>query len=103
MPRRNVPPSRRRGRTPGGPPEPSGVAAGRTELWDGQEWLVRPVPGARSVKTYRCPGCDQEIRPGTGHVVVWPADERGSVQERRHWHTGCWSARERRGPTGGRR
>jgi hypothetical protein len=61
------------------------------------EWLVRNVPGAD--KTYRCPGCDQEIPPGVGHLVAWPADERGDLTDRRHWHTGCWRARHRRGPT----
>ena len=32
------------------------------------DWLVRNVPAGD--KTYRCPGCDQEIRPGSGHVVA---------------------------------
>ena len=41
---------------------------------DGYDYEVRPVPGARATKTYRCPGCDHEIRSGTAHVVVWPAD-----------------------------
>ena len=31
-------------------------------------------PRARATKSYRCPGCDHEIRSGTAHVVVWPAD-----------------------------
>ena len=35
--------------------------------------LIRLVPGAASTKTYRCPGCDQEIPPGTAHLVAWPA------------------------------
>ena len=61
------------------------------------EWLVRNVPA--STKVYRCPGCDHEIAPGTGHIVVWPADERGDLADRRHWHAACWAARERRGPT----
>ncbi|MGX7824723.1 hypothetical protein ACTG9Q_06495 [Actinokineospora sp. 24-640] len=58
------------------------------------EWLVRTVPGSQAVKIYRCPGCDHEIRPGTAHLVVWSADD--GVSERRHWHSGCWSARSRR-------
>jgi hypothetical protein len=62
-------------------------------------WLVRAVPGARSTKTYRCPGCDHEIRPGTGHVVAWPVGESGDVMDRRHWHTACWTARHHRHPT----
>ena len=48
------------------------------------------------MKTYRCPGCDQEIRPGVPHLVAWPADGRGDLTDRRHWHTGCWRARDRR-------
>jgi len=57
---------------------------------DGQ--VVRSVSGG--AKSYRCPGCDQEIRPMTPHVVAWPE---GSTEDRRHWHTACWSARDRRG------
>jgi hypothetical protein len=66
---------------------------------DGQ-WQVRTVPGARALALYRCPGCEQEIRPGMSHLVAWPL---GPVQPagpalRRHWHTACWSARGRRDP-----
>jgi hypothetical protein len=61
------------------------------------DWLVRPVSGDAG-KAYRCPGCDQEIPPGVPHVVAWPADERGDLSDRRHWHTGCWRARGRRTP-----
>lgn len=64
------------------------------ETWPDGAWRVRPVSGD-AAKTYRCPGCDQEIRPGTGHLVCWPD---GAVDDRRHWHTGCWRARLRRGP-----
>ncbi len=32
------------------------------------------------------------------HVVAWPADGRGDLSDRRHWHSGCWRARDRRGP-----
>jgi hypothetical protein len=56
------------------------------------EWVVRAVPGEASVKTYRCPGCDQEIRPGTAHLVVWPAYTPG-LADRRHWHRPCWEGR----------
>jgi hypothetical protein len=59
-------------------------------------WLVRTITEQAAVKTYRCPGCDHEIPPGVAHVVVWPADERGDLTDRRHWHTGCWKARDRR-------
>jgi hypothetical protein len=60
------------------------------------EWIVRTVSGGGATKTYRCPGCDQEIRPGVGHVVAWPAQGWGDLADRRHWHTPCWQARDRR-------
>ncbi len=64
------------------------------------DWVVRRVTGAASTKAYRCPGCDQEIRPATPHVVAWPSEEGdGRLDDRRHWHTPCWTARDRRGPT----
>jgi hypothetical protein len=100
MPRSNRP---RRGRRPS--PEPSTVApvapVRRESGPDGADWLVRPVPGAGSGKPYRCPGCDQIVPAGTPHVVAWPDD--GSVAERRHWHTPCWSARHHRRPQQSRR
>ena len=73
-----------------------GVAAVQT--WQDGQWQVRAIPGDAAVKIYRCPGCQQEIRPGVGHVVAWPADGRGDLTDRRHWHTGCWRARDRRAP-----
>lgn len=66
------------------------------------EWFVRPVTGAGSTKSYRCPGCSQELPPGVPHVVAWPADGPWSAADalegRRHWHRQCWDARARRGP-----
>ncbi|WP_203962445.1 hypothetical protein [Actinocatenispora thailandica] len=64
------------------------------ENWPDGQWRVRAVTGS-SGKTYRCPGCDQEVRAGTGHLVCWPE---GHIDDRRHWHTACWRARLRRGP-----
>lgn len=67
---------------------------------DGHDYEVRPVPGVRAVKTYRCPGCDHEIRTGTAHVVVWRAEDGATgADDRRHWHTPCWANRANRGPT----
>ncbi|PVZ14698.1 hypothetical protein C8D89_101565 [Actinomycetospora cinnamomea] len=56
-------------------------------------WTVRSISGTAATKTYRCPGCDQEIVPGTPHVVAWPAGDDEETVERRHWHTGCWRRR----------
>ncbi|GAB2652121.1 ATP/GTP-binding protein [Prescottella soli] len=66
--------------------------------YEGERYMVRQVPGARATKTYRCPGCDQDVRPGVAHVVAWPSDP-GGADDRRHWHTGCWSGRRTRGLT----
>ncbi|WP_090048505.1 hypothetical protein [Lentzea fradiae] len=93
MPRRNSPrPEDRR-------PLGGGVGWARAESGPDGDWLVRNISGAQAQKTYRCPGCDHEIRPGVPHVVAWPAEETGSVEERRHWHQGCWDSRGRRRPT----
>ncbi|MGH3560765.1 MAG: hypothetical protein ACRDTN_02880 [Mycobacterium sp.] len=67
---------------------------------DGYRYEVRPIAGAGAAKTYRCPGCDHEIRSGTPHVVVWPVDPGPvGIDDRRHWHTPCWTNRATRGPT----
>ncbi|MEH6621387.1 ATP/GTP-binding protein [Dietzia maris] len=65
---------------------------------DPDSYHVRRIPGARAGKDYRCPGCDHLVTSGTAHVVAWP-DRPGGDEERRHWHTGCWSGRGRRGLT----
>jgi len=64
---------------------------------DGFDHEVVPIPGARATKTYRCPGCDHEIRSGTPHVAAWRTEQGGS--DRRHWHTPCWANRSNRAPT----
>ena len=53
-----------------GPPDPV-PGPERVESWPDGDWVVRRVP-AGAAKAYRCPGCDQEIAPGTPHVVAWP-------------------------------
>lgn len=63
---------------------------------DGQ-WVVRPITGATSTKTYTCPECHQSITPATPHVVAWPVEKSllsaDAIDERRHWHTACWARR----------
>ena len=56
--------------------------------------VVRRVAGNAAGRAYRCPGCDQELDGGLPHVVAWPE---GRPDDRRHWHTACWTARGRRG------
>jgi hypothetical protein len=58
-----------------------------------EQWVVRPVRGQDARKTYRCPGCDHEIRIGQPHVVVWRDDWFAGPDDRRHWHTACWRQR----------
>ena len=79
-------------------PRPSAFAAHhRVERWGGADYAVRAVTGASAAKPYRCPGCDQLIPTGVPHIVAWPNDD-PAADERRHWHTACWAARERRMP-----
>ncbi|HEU5419962.1 MAG TPA: ATP/GTP-binding protein [Streptosporangiaceae bacterium] len=97
MPRR---PRRGASRRPAG-----GAAAGeepatrlgppQVQSWPDGDWVVRQVPGPAAAKTYRCPGCDQEILPGVAHVVAWPEQANGT-EDRRHWHNSCWQRRPRR-------
>lgn len=70
--------------------QPRVPAGGRVE--DG--YVVRRVAGSAADKGYRCPGCDQVMLGGQPHVVAWPE---GRPDDRRHWHTPCWTARGRRG------
>ena len=72
-------------------PAPPRAPAGLAPPWaqvDG--FSVRQVTNERE---YRCPGCDQLIRPGTPHLVVVPDD---GIDLRRHWHTPCWQREVRR-------
>jgi hypothetical protein len=55
------------------------------------EPAVRRVQPYQATKTYRCPGCDHPIPPGTGHVVVVPRQ----AEDRRHWHCACWDREAR--------
>ena len=59
------------------------------------DFIGRKITGSSSNKPYRCPGCDQEIRMGTPHVVAWVEED---AETRRHWHTPCWESRNRRAP-----
>jgi hypothetical protein len=87
--------SPRKARRPSAKPLPIPLGLPRVQEWPDGDWVVRQVPGAAAAKTYRCPGCDQEIRPGVAHVVVWPEQNPG-LAERRHWHNSCWLRRPRR-------
>jgi hypothetical protein len=83
------------GRGPDG--DPATVGPEQIESWPDGDWVVRLVPGAVSAKSYRCPGCDQEIPAGTAHLVAWPSLSPG-LSERRHWHRACWDRRIQRRP-----
>jgi hypothetical protein len=54
---------------------------------------IQHIHPYQATKSYRCPGCDHEIWPRTGHEVVVP---RRAPELRRHWHTACLH-REQRG------
>lgn len=61
-------------------------------------WTVQRV--SSSEKSYVCPGCHQQIPPGTAHVVAFANDglfgADAALADRRHWHSGCWTSRGRR-------
>lgn len=73
----------------------SGLGVRQTVEVRGEEWIMQRITGSASTKNYRCPGCNQEIRPATPHVVAWPFDDHtdheARVQDRRHWHSPCWN------------
>lgn len=97
-----VSPRRNHRRDEGGPVDRDRARQGvqTVQTWSDGDWLVRGVPPTNAVKVYRCPGCQQTISPGVAHIVAWPADGRGDLTDRRHWHSGCWKARDRRHPSG---
>ncbi len=78
-------------------------ASTRTEEHPDGTWSVRQVAGRQSDRRYLCPGCQQTFSGTTPHIVAWPADGLGSLDDRRHWHTTCWRARNRRRPGGATR
>lgn len=58
-------------------------------------YIVRKLTGSGATKPYRCPGCDQMIPMATPHIVAWlDGDEDG----RRHWHSACWTKKNKRRP-----
>jgi len=66
-----------------------------TDPLTGELAEVRRIQPYAADKAYRCPGCNQEIAPGTGHVVVVPLR---LPDERRHWHLACFERRATRRP-----
>jgi hypothetical protein len=89
----------RRARRPGAGrgPEPGGSRGGRyvEDPLTGTLAELRRVQPAAATKAYLCPGCNHEIAPGVGHVVVVPLAD---APARRHWHSSCWERRARLPP-----
>lgn len=97
-PRRRGRPLKRSG---GGGIPPALRQGGPGEVhYAGQVWAVRQVRANDSGRSYLCPGCQQQVSAGTPHVVAWPTGSMQELENRRHWHAACWSARERRRPGG---
>lgn len=67
-----------------------GPASGRVEGFE-----VRRT--ANQDKRYRCPYCQGWVEPGTPHLVAFPS---GRPEERRHYHSGCWSRQANAGAGG---
>jgi len=64
-------------------------------VWADDEVEVRRVQPFEATKRYVCPGCNQGIETGIGHVVAVPKE---APDLRRHWHHSCWANRDRRRP-----
>lgn len=67
----------------------------QVETADGT-WSVQKVRGNDSGRMYVCPGCHQELPASLDHVVAWRVGEpwgADGVENRRHWHTGCFRRR----------
>lgn len=99
MPRSN---RRRRGGRPvrrsgGGPPAPRGPVLEEVDF-QGQTYAARQVRGNDSGRSYLCPGCQHQVSAASPHTVTWPSAAMQGVENRRHWHTTCWNARDRRRP-----
>ena len=90
MPRRNYPPRKRRAKRAEEADQPLRAPDLVTAAPEG--WEVRLIQPVSATKQYRCPGCNQEIRVGTKHVVAW---REGSEEGRRHWHLPCWQRARR--------
>ena len=58
------------------------------------EVTTRVVQPYQAKKAYQCPGCNQTIPEGLGHLVITPVE---APDLRRHWHHACWSHRQHRG------
>jgi len=80
--------NRRRGRSP------SSSATFLDDPLTGQTAELQKVQPYQARKEYICPGCNQEIRAGTGHVVVVPIN---APDLRRHWHSPCFERATRHG------
>jgi len=90
-PRRNYP----KGKRPQSDEREISTSNQSFEEHDDGLYIVRKLTGSGATKPYRCPGCDQMIPMATPHIVAWlDGDEDG----RRHWHSACWTKKNKRRP-----
>ncbi len=80
------------------PPRPLTTGAfARLDVKTDGEWMVQAMNADSAVKAYTCPGCNRRITVGAAHLVTWPREASlwvaAPVDERRHWHSACWSRR----------
>ena len=62
------------------------------DIWDNLygEVETRRIQPYQALKSYICPGCEQEIPAGMGHTVAVPTE---APDLRRHWHHASWQRR----------
>lgn len=94
-PRRRKTGAKKRGKRAGKGPRGGSdrTSMARPDPSDTEDAEVRYVQPYQATKTYLCPGCNRDIPPGLGHMVVVPPE---APDLRRHWHRGCWTNRHRR-------
>ena len=92
-PRRNYPKNRKSG----GDDEHREINPSNQSFVEDEDglWVVRQLTGSAANKPYRCPGCDQLIPMATPHIVAWIEHD---VESRRHWHSACWTKKDKRKP-----
>lgn len=80
-----------------GPGSPRGRRRYVTDPLLGTLAELQTIQPYNALKSYLCPGCNQEIRARTGHLVVVPLNH---PDDRRHWHKACYSRASRHGVVG---
>jgi hypothetical protein len=56
-------------------------------------WTAQRYKGGEDGADYTCPRCSRPVPKRSEHVVAWFEES----DDRRHWHTGCWTSAVKEG------